>query len=470
MSSTEIVLRREVLRRKHELQKTERATDYGIEPASAAEELLHAEVEGGASKVVWLVSSLAAASLLAMWLVPVEVVVTAPGRVVSLEPTVIVQPLETSIVRAIEVEEGQTVRAGDLLARLDPTFTAADSSALQSQVDSFQAEISRLEAEASDRPYVPIRHTPTESVQAALHTSRISQYRFQLESYEQKIKALQASIAQAKGDVKAYQDRLKIALTLEDMYRELEARKVGNLVNLLGAKDRRLELERNVADSSNLAQKLSRDLEQVSADRDAFQHQWKAQIGQELALRHRALSDAREGLTKASMRRQLVELRSDQDAIVLTVAKVAVGSVVQSGDQILTLIPERAKLEIEARVNGADAGLLHNGRSAIIKFDAFPYMRFGTASGSVRSISADSFTNAAEEMQRGAGISRPQQVAPYYKTRIGIDKIELHGVPSGFRLRAGMPVTADINLGQRTVLDYLFAQVLATGSEGMREP
>jgi HlyD family secretion protein len=59
---------------------------------------------------------------------------------------------------------------------------------------------------------------------------------------------------------------------------------------------------------------------------------------------------------------------------------------------------------------------------------------------------------------------------PYYRARIAIDRVELHGTPKGFRIMPGMPVTADIKVGKRTVLSYLLGRVLPVASEGMREP
>ena len=91
-------------------------------------------------------------------LFPIDMVVTGSGRVVSLQATNVVQPLETAIVRAINVREGQKVHAGEVLARLDPTFSGADVSALQANVKSFQAEVDRLTAEASGTPYQPTEH------------------------------------------------------------------------------------------------------------------------------------------------------------------------------------------------------------------------------------------------------------------------------------------------------------------------
>ncbi len=83
-----------------------------------------------------------------MALIPIDKVVSAQGRIVSQAPTVVVQPLETAIVRSIDVREGDVVHKGQLLARLDPTFATADQSAAQAQVASFGAEVARLQAEA----------------------------------------------------------------------------------------------------------------------------------------------------------------------------------------------------------------------------------------------------------------------------------------------------------------------------------
>ena len=129
--------------------------------------------------------------------------------------TNVVQPLETAIVRAINVREGQTVRAGELLARLDPTFSAADVSALQAQVKSFQAEVDRLTAEASGTPYQPTSADTSTVLQVAMYGQRQAQYRYQMESYNQKLSGLQAQITRAEHDVEAFGQRHRIASVLD---------------------------------------------------------------------------------------------------------------------------------------------------------------------------------------------------------------------------------------------------------------
>jgi HlyD family type I secretion membrane fusion protein len=204
----------------------------------------------------------------------------------------------------------------------------------------------------------------------------------------------------------------------------------------------------------------------MTAERDSFEQQWKAQVNQELHERSRSLNNAQESLHKAALRHQLVDLRAEQDAVVLTIAKVSVGAVMQSGDQFITLVPLASPLEIEARIAGADAGYVQERQKVTIKFDTFPYVQYGVAYGSVRTVSADSFVGP-EETQRDASF---RQTPPFYKSRIAIDEINLHDVPGGFQLKGGMPVTGDIKVGQRNILAYLFARMMPIGLEGMREP
>ena len=184
------------------------------------------------------------------------------------------------------------------------------------------------------------------------------------------------------------------------------------------------------------------------------------------------LNDAREQLSKAKLRRQLVELRSDRDAIVQSVAKVSVGSVLQSGQHFITLVPTDAPLEIESNIFGSDNGFVHVGNPVVVKFDTFPYAQYGLAYGTVRTVSPNSFT-AQEEARnptsnRSGLRNRPPShfIAPEFR----IDRVALHDVPDGFHLTPGMPVTADIKVGKRTVLGYLIGMVVPVAHEALREP
>ena len=98
-------------------------------------------------------SSMIAVLFIAAASIKVDRVVTAHGVVVARAPTIVVQPLETAIVRSIDVHPGDVVHAGQILARLDPTFAAADMGALVAQVSTLQAQVSRMQAEMENRPF-----------------------------------------------------------------------------------------------------------------------------------------------------------------------------------------------------------------------------------------------------------------------------------------------------------------------------
>ena len=434
-----------------------------------------APLQGAARGTTWVVCTLVAACAAAASLIPVDKVVTAQGRIVARSPTSVVQPLETAIVRSIDVREGQVVRKGEVLARLDPTFATADVSALESQVASLDAELARLQAEASGGAYTARDGSPTALLHAAIFLQRTAERGFKMENYRQRISSLQAQVQRSVGDVAAYSDRLGVARDLEGKRLELERLQVGSQINRLSATDGRLEVERGLNNARAQATQGARDLQALQAERDAYEQGWRGQVNQELSEQGRKLSDAREQLNKAQLRRQLVELRAERDAVVLTIAPVSVGSVLQSGAEFLKLVPSDAELEAEVNVAGSDAGFVHEGNAVTVKFDTFPFTQYGSAVGTVRLVSADSFTTdpagagrggSASSAGGGGGGSGPA----FYRGRITLDQVNLHDVPASFRVAPGMPVTADIKVGERTVMSYLLGRVLPVAMDGMREP
>ena len=434
--------------------------------------IIAAEVPRSARGIAYVVSSFVVAMILALTLIHVDRVVTAQAVVVSKSSTLVVQPLETAIVRSINVHEGELVRPGQVLARLDPTFASADQGALAAQVSGYQAQVSRLQAEADGRPFSYTGTDPDLLLQAAIFGQRKSEYDYKIENYAQKINSLVATISKAKGDVAGYRDRLALAVNVESMRKDLERLQVGSKLNTLAAMDNRTEMERNMHGAQDAVNGSERDLAALIAERQGFVQSWRADISQQLSDTGSKLSDARESLNKAQLRRQLVELRADRDAIVLSVAKVSVGSVLQSGQEFITLVPADSPLEIEGNISGNDDGFVNVGDAVALKFDTFPYTEYGMAYGTVRTLSAGSFTSQDDQRNPTGAVPLPSNtmVPFFFRARITIDRIDLRNTPKGFRLIPGMPVTADIKVGTRTVMEYLLSRVMAATSQGMREP
>jgi hemolysin D len=433
--------------------------------------IVNAPVPRSARNIAWVITSMVFVLIGLMALIPVDQLVTTRGLVVSQSPTILVQPLETAIVRSIEVRDGQVVRAGDLLARLDPTFAAADVGALSVQVAALEAEVARLKAEAAGQPFAIGGEDPTMLLQAALFDQRHAEWTSRLNNYAQKIDSLTATVAREDAEGQNYQQRLVVATRIEGMRKELEKQHYESTMNALIATDARLTIQGAMLNAQHNAATARKDLQAMIAERDAYAQSWKADISQQLANSVQKLNDARESLNKANLRRKLMELRAERDAIVQSVAKVSVGSVLQSGEQFITLVPTDAPLEIEVIVSGADNGFIHVGDPVSIKFDTFPYSQYGMAEGVVRIVSPDSFTALDEARNPTSAVPVPMSsTESFYRARIAITHVSLHNVPADFRVMPGMPVAADIKVGKRTVLTYLLGRVLPLAREGMHEP
>ena len=403
--------------------------------------------------------------------IPVDQVVTAKGIVVSRAATIVVQPLETSIIRSIDVYEGQRVRAGDLLARLDPTFTAADVASLAAQVTAYEAQSARLTAEATGKPFAYSGADPVWLLQDAIHARRIAEFNSKMDSFRNREEELSSQIARAKADATAYNDRLSFAQSIEDMRKQLEKLQIASKLQLLTAQDVKTEMARALAGAQQIGEGAKRSLAALQSERDAYLHGWRGDVSEKLADVNQKLSDAREQLNKAELRRKLVELRSDTDAIVHSMAKVSVGSVLQSGQQLITLVPAGARLEVEANIFGRDSGFVKTGDQVAVKFDTFPFTQYGMADGTVEIVSPTSFTSQddARHPTNALPVTSPEP-DPFYRARIRIDRVSLHDVPRDFEVTPGMPVTADIKVGKRTVLTYMIGRIAPILHEGMREP
>jgi multidrug efflux pump subunit AcrA (membrane-fusion protein) len=126
---------------------------------------------------------------------------------------------------------------------------------------------------------------------------------------------------------------------------------------------------------------------------------------------------------------------------------------------LFTLVPLEGPVEADIQVASKDVGFIKVGDSVRIKLDAYPFMRHGTAKGTITTISEGSFTES-DNLAR----------SPYFKARVRVEETALRNVPANFRLIPGMTVQGDVLIGHRTILSYLVEGGLRTGSEAMREP
>jgi len=440
--------------------------------------LLNAPTKPAANHTVLIIGSMVAVIFFLFAVMHMDRVVSAQGKVISLTSEVVVQPLNTAIVKTIAVSVGDIVRKGQLLAQLDPTFTAADNTASQDQVDRYATEIERLTAEERQVPYKPRKLTPGALVQEGIFAQRAAAREAELRYYKGQVDAQRALLEQSNANIRQYAKEAGIAGDVERMRETLERQALGSRIDTAAAQTARLEAEREVLTFIQQAENAKQTIASLQGQLDNYNQQWFADVSATLTSDHVQLASYQDQLEHAALNYKLIDLRAEQDSIVLSVAAVSVGTVLQAGQTFFTLVPVNAPLEIDAQMTGDEAGFVFTGQPVDIKFQSFPYSEFGLGHGTVRLISSDSFvTGTTGGVQGSAGTVAnsvylgPQSTSAYfYDVRITLDRLALKHVPKDMHVVPGMPVQADIKVGQRTVWEYLMERLLPIVTEGMREP
>lgn len=410
------------------------------------------------------------ACMVASAVIKIDKVVTGQGSLVSSEPTNLIQPLDTSIVRNIFVHAGQVVHKGDLLAELDPTFAAANLKSDQEQVNSYTAQIERLQAQLANKPYVPKASTPDAALQLQTYNQLQAQYTAGVANYNQQITSLEAQLAQAEADIRQYAERLKLANNVEAMRQQLQQMQVGSRLDSLAAADNRLSMAGNLADAQASAKKAIGDIASTEAQRDTYIQQWYSNLSQQLQQAQNNLAPAQQALTKDERMHQLVMIRAPTDGIVLNLGQASVGSVLQAGQQFISLTPMNTPLEVSVELSGQDSGFVNVGDTVNVKLQTLPYIMYGDLKGVVESVSSDSFDPQQVQTGSVSDVAGTPPSGLFYLARIKITDNQLHNTPPDFALTPGMPVDADVKVGKRTVLEYMMKRVMPAFTEGMREP
>lgn len=324
-----------------------------------------------------------------------RVVSSQSGVIVTVEPTIVLGALDQSIIKTLDVKEGDRVAKGQVVATLDPTFASADVGALKAQIASLDAQIARAKAELAQQPFTmpdgPPGTTSYVAMQRELYRQRKSQFDAQLHAFDEQIAQEKATIAKYQNDQARFGDRQRISNEVEHMRAELAAAQVGSRLNLLAATDQKLEIMRNLEFDRNAVAENQHQLDATIANRAAFIQQWLGQTSQELVTAQNQRDTAVEQLSKATRHQDQVRLVAPEDAMVLKLAKLSVHSVLNQGDPLIYLAPLKSPLEAELHIAAREVGFIRVGDRVTIKLDPFDFVEHGTAEGKVRSISEGSF-------------------------------------------------------------------------------
>ena len=372
------------------------------------------------------------------------------------------QPLETSIVKTIDVRVGQVVKQDQQLATLDSTFAQADQSQLQVRLDSLVTQIQGLESElygqapdASDTP------SPDQKLQSDLLQEKHASYQAQQLRLHENMAKLKADLNTNRNDQQLVLARLKSVREIEAMQDKMVAQKYGTPLQLLEAQQRTKEVERDLEQSVSREQSLRRELAALDAEKLGFEKNWRQKEMEELLSVTRERDAIVQQLQKADRRNKLVTLVAPVDSVVLEIAKLSPGSIVQGAETFFTLVPLNTKLEAEVQINALDVGYIKPGALAHIKLDAFPFQRHGMLDGRLRTLSEDTFKR--DSNAKGS-------LDAYYLARLDIESNNLRNMIDSSRLLPGMTVSAEIVVGKHSIISYLAWPLTKGLDEAVREP
>ncbi|CAI3930482.1 MULTISPECIES: HlyD family type I secretion periplasmic adaptor subunit [Commensalibacter] len=438
-------------------------------PTSAA---INMPPTASAQYLTWLIGALAVFSILGMCFFPLDKVVSADGRLISTTTPLLIQPLEQSIIKSIDVKEGDFVTKGQIVAHLDPTLSDADIENLRVQVDTDKAEYERLRAEADGKTYTVDPSNSASVEQGNLFLKRKLEYDAKVDSFDQKIAEQQAQLKNYLASIAVLRGRVKVASDVHQMRQKLQQEEVGSKLSTLGSQDTLMDVESRLITAQQSANGTSKRIESLLSDRTAYIENWKGSVYKELNASLKQLAREDSEYKKARLRSKKIVLRAEQDAIVFSISKGSVGSVLNAGVPFMTLIPVGTGLEVEAVVAGDEVGYLKLGDKANIKFSTFPYTQYGGAEAILTNISADVFQpgDMTQETNRLGAAPITFREKPFFRARLKIEKYTLHGVPNFFHPTPGLTVSADIHVGKRTVAQYLMNGVVPQLTNGMRDP
>ena len=324
-----------------------------------------------------------------------DIVAGAEGRLVPRNYSRVVQPAEAGIVREVLVREGETVKAGQVLLRMDATTASADMGTLRADSALKDLSLRRIDAELRGRPLMIEAGDPRE-----LAAQVLAQYRARRQSYLDALAQEQATLARARYDLAAGRQQVaKLQATLplyQQSARSYERLVKDGFVSELGANDKireKIEKEQELKSQEANLEALGAAVEQSRTKLAQIKSSYESQLQNE-RLELQGQQKRTEGeLQKQVYKSGLLELRATEDGTVKDMATYTPGAVVQPGAVLLNLVPRNEPLFAEVAIRNEDVGFVAPGQKVKVKLQAYPFQKYGMLEGSVDLVSADSLAN-----------------------------------------------------------------------------
>ena len=391
----------------------------------------------------------------------IDKIVKAQGKLITTGQEIVVRPLVDSIVKSIDVRVGQVVKKGQKIVTLDPTFAQSDLAQVNIRIENAKGTIYRAQCELNHENYVIPKKDPygIRMLQYNIFKQRTSAFNAKMQSFDSQILSVREASRSASVQLAEVKNQIEYADQIRKMRQELNADGYDTRLNLLQAENEYSKYKVQAESLQNTIAKSNTEIRQLESEKDVFINEWRKDLSIEIAKNSSEADTNLQQFAKAELYSQLVEMTVPQDSVVLEIGHISVGSVAKTGEALVKLVPLNEPIEAEARISPQDVGFIRQGDACKIKIDAFPFQKHGELQGVLKSIGEDTVTDPAR-----------QNEGPYYLGRVTLKSTELRKVPEDTRLIPGMSLSAEIVVGQRTVISYILYPMIQMFDESIREP
>ena len=393
----------------------------------------------------------------------IDIVATARGKIVPNDRTKVIQPFETSTVKAIRVADGQSVRRGEVLLELDPTNAEADRARYAGDLDRAHTQSARAAAllAAIDGGQAPVlARLPGRSADRQVQEQRFldgqyGEYRARLARIDADIARREAELRSTREVVRKLEQTAPIARQRSTDFRKLVEQNFISQHGYLEKEQLRIEQEADLSTQKSRLNELSAALAEGREQRRALVAETRRLALDSLNEAEQKAGSLGQELVKAESRGKLMTLTAPVDGTVQQLAVHTVGGVVTPAQALMIIVPKDEAVEVEAFVENKDIGFVNAGQEAQVKVETFPFTRYGTIPATVTQVAND----AINDEKKGL----------LYTLRAKLSQATIRVEDKWVTLSPGMAVTVEVKTGRRRVIDYLLSPLLQYGDESLRE-
>lgn len=389
-----------------------------------------------------------------------DVISSAPGKVIVGEYSKTIQAAEAGVVSRIAAWNGQAVVEGDVLIELNPTAAQADVERLRWQVEAAHLGVDRYQALLSDDPLAEFaaRQDLTGDLQRQVQTYLLGEWETRQATRDTAQSQSAQNAAQQVAAARLLSQTEQLLETVVERY-DATAPLVdqGNFprLQLLQLRQEVIEQRRTVAEQEANLDALVAQAQALITDYRRQDAEWRQTVLQRLEENRTALFNLRQELIKAEETARLQTIFAPVSGVVQQQTVHTIGGVVSAGQALMMIVPETGDLEAEVNILNRDVGFIHPGQLVEVKIESFPFTKYGTIKGEVVNISRDSIAD--------------ENLGLVYPAQIRLDGLGFVTEGETIPLSAGMLLTAEIKTGDRRVIDYLLSPLQEIQSVAMRE-